>query len=398
MIFEKIIFSIIAFSMFILMFFKITKRNDTNYVIMLVIEFIGILISFIEIIFSLKYNIIFKMITYLLAIILPAIIFILEKKEIYFSEILYLSLAKILSILGNNKTAKNMLIKLQDKYPESYYSHIMLAKIYEQEGGMRKAIDEYVIAVDLNKKDYDSYYKISNLLYDLDKKDDAELMLKNLINIKPDYLKATLLLGDILCEKENYKEALSIYMDGLKHNPDNYEIYYNMGITYTMLNDFENAKISYEKAAIINTLLYNAYYNLGQINLISGDLSEAEKYFSKCIENPANDADAYYNLAKIYMLRGEHTNAINAINLAIELDNEYIKIANEENAFNPIKSKIKIPKIEEEDIVEKDRHLSEKEIKLRKHLSDIGNLVNKLSDNKGLPNQDDKINNKEREK
>ena len=397
MIFEKIIFSIIAFSMFILMFFKITKRNDTNYVIMLVIQFLGILISFIEIIFTLKYNIILKMITYILAIVLPAIIFILEKKEIYFSEILYLSMAKILSIFGNNKTSKNMLIKLQDKYPESYYSHIMLAKIYEQEGGMRKAIDEYVIAVDLNKKDYDSYYKISNLLYDLDKKDDAELMLKNLINIKPDYLKATLLLGDILCEKENYKEALSIYMDGLKHNPDNYEIYYNMGITYTMLNDFENAKISYEKAAIINTLLYNAYYNLGQINLISGDLSEAEKYFSKCIENPANDADAYYNLAKIYMLRGEHTNAINAINLAIELDNEYIKIANEENAFNPIKSKIKIPKIEEEDIIKKDRHLSEKEIKLRKHLSDIGNLVNKLSDNKGLPNQDDKINNKERE-
>ena len=397
MIFEKIIFSIIAFSMFILMFFKITKRNDTNYVIMLAIQFLGILISFIEIIFSLKYNIILKMVTYILTVILPAIIFILEKKEIYFSEILYLSLAKILSIFGNNKTAKNMLIKLQDKYPESYYSHIMLAKIYEQEGGMRKAIDEYVIAVDLNKKDYDSYYKISNLLYDLDKKDDAELMLKNLINIKPDYIKATLLLGDILCEKESYKEALSIYMEGLKHNPNNYEIYYNMGITYTMLNDFENAKISYEKAAIINTLLYNAYYSLGEINLISGDLSEAEKYFSKCIEDPKNDADSYYNLAKIYMIRGEHTNAINAINLAIELNNEYIKIANEEKAFNPIKSKFKIPKIEEEDIVKKDRQLTEKEIKLRKHLSDVGNLVDKLSYNKGIPNQDNKTVNKERE-
>ena len=41
-------------------------------------------------------------------------------------------------------------------------AHKMLAEIYEKEGGMRKAIDEYVIAVDLNKKDYDSYYKITN--------------------------------------------------------------------------------------------------------------------------------------------------------------------------------------------------------------------------------------------
>jgi len=51
---------------------------------------------------------------------------------------------------------------------------------------------------------------------------------------------------------------------------------------YTMLNDFQNAKICYEKAATINTLLYNAYYSLGQINLIEMELDEAEKYFTKC--------------------------------------------------------------------------------------------------------------------
>ena len=397
MLVEKIVFSIIAFSMFILMFFKMIKRNDTNYLIILLVEFIGILISFIEIIFSLKYNIFLKILTYILSAIIPVIIIILEKKEIYFSEIIYIALAKIFILSGNNKNAKNLLLKLQDKYSESYYSHILLARIYEEEGGMRKAIDEYVIAVDLNKKDYNSYYKISSLLYDLGKKDDAELMLKNLISKKPDYIKATLLLGDILCEKENYKEALSIYMDGSKYNPNNYEIYYNMGITYTMLNDFENAKKAYETAATINTLLYNAYYNLGEINLISGELSDAEKYFSKCIEDPKNDADSYYNLARIYMIRGEHSNAINAINLAIELDNAYIKIANEDKTFNPIKSKFKIPKIEDEDIVKKDRQLTEKEIKLREHLYNVNNLVDKLSYNKSIPNQDNKIINKERE-
>lgn len=35
---------------------------------------------------------------------------------------------------------------------------------------MRKAIDEYVQAVDLNKQDYDSYYKVAELLNNLDKK------------------------------------------------------------------------------------------------------------------------------------------------------------------------------------------------------------------------------------
>ncbi len=59
---------------------------------------------------------------------------------------------------------------------------------------MRKAIDEYVKAVDINKKDYDSYYKISFLLNELGKKEDATVMLNNLLKIKPDYIAASILL------------------------------------------------------------------------------------------------------------------------------------------------------------------------------------------------------------
>lgn len=87
-----------------------------------------------------------------------------------------------------------MWLKIADKYPENLMSHKKLAKIYEKEGGMRKAIDEYVIAVDLDKKDYASYYRISYLLNELDKKDDAIIMLNSLLNKKPDYIAATMLL------------------------------------------------------------------------------------------------------------------------------------------------------------------------------------------------------------
>lgn len=61
-------------------------------------------------------------------------------------------------------------MNLINKYPESYNGHRLLAQNYEKEGGMRKAIDEYVKAIDINKKDYDSYYKISELLVNLGKR------------------------------------------------------------------------------------------------------------------------------------------------------------------------------------------------------------------------------------
>ena len=123
-------------------------------------------------------------------------------------------IARIYLVFGNTKSAKDKLIKLVTKYPESYLGHKLLAQIYEKEGGQRKAVDEYAQAISINKKDYDTYYKVANLLTDLDKKDEAIEMLTNLLSKKPEYTDATIALGDLLIEKEDYKEAV-IYIQKL---------------------------------------------------------------------------------------------------------------------------------------------------------------------------------------
>ena len=92
MIFEKIIFSILALYLFLLMFFKMIKKIDAAYIAVLVLEAIGITLSFIEIIFTLKFNIIVKTLIYLLSIVIPIIIIYLERKGKNFSELIYLGL------------------------------------------------------------------------------------------------------------------------------------------------------------------------------------------------------------------------------------------------------------------------------------------------------------------
>lgn len=374
---EKIIFNILAFSVFIVMFFKMIKKNDTSYVIILCMQGLGIAISFIEIIFTLKVSIFFKFVIYLISVIIPIIIIYIEHKGMNFSEIIYIALAKSMMFINKTKTTKDILIRLVSRYPESYYGHKMLAEIYEKEGGMRKAIDEYVQVIDINKKDYESYYKISYLLNDLGKKDEAGEMLEELLRKKPDMLDATILLGDIYCEQERYKEAANIYNDAIKYNPVSYELYYNMGIVYTMLNDFQNAKNCYEKAAAINTLLYNGYFNLAQISLIYNDLDEAEKYFTKCIESEEIEPKAYYNLAKIYMIKGDKENAVKFLNIAIELDHGFYKKADAEPIFIPIKSLINYPDMEEEQNII--NTLTKKELKVQEHLDKTMKLVGKLN-------------------
>lgn len=344
---EKIIFNILAFSLFVLMFFKMIKKNDSNYVVVLCLQALGITINFIEIIFNLHFGAFLRIIMYLLSVIIPMIIIYIEYKKINFSELVYVTLSKVCTLVGNDKGAKNFLIKLVSKYPESYLGHKLLAKIYEKEGGMRKAIDEYVQVIDINKQDYDSYYRISFLLNELGKKEEATGMLETLLRKKPEMLEATTLLGDLYCEQERYKEAANIYNDALKYNPASYDIYYNLGIVYTMLNDFQNAKICYEKAAAINTLLHNSYYYLGEISFIYNDLEEAEKYFMQAIKDEELEPKAYYNLAKLYMLRGDKENAIKFLNVAIEIDPYMYKKAEAEPIFIPIKGYINFPNLDE---------------------------------------------------
>ena len=376
---EKIIFNILAFSLFVLMFFKMIKKNDSNYVVILCLQALGITINFVEIIFKLQFGMFMRIIMYLLSVIIPMIIIYIEYKKINFSELVYVTLSKGCMLFGNDKSAKNFLIKLVSKYPESYLGHKLLAKIYEKEGGMRKAIDEYVQVIDINKQDYDSYYRISFLLNELGKKEEATGMLETLLRKKPEMLEATTLLGDLYCEQERYKEAANIYNDALKYNPASYDIYYNLGIVYTMLNDFQNAKICYEKAAAINTLLYNSYYYLGEISFIYNDLEEAEKYFMQAIKDEELEPKAYYNLAKLYMLRGDKENAIKFLNVAIEIDPYMYKKAEAEPIFIPIKGYINFPNLDEAE--PRKEKLAQKEKKAQKHLEETMKLVGKLSRN-----------------
>lgn len=388
---EQLIFAIIAFALFIYMFYKMIKENETSYVILLILQAFGILLNFIEIISKVQLNMIFAIIKYALAILLPVVIIVLEKNRIPYVEIIDILKAKIFLKLGDNKNAKQALIHLVTKYPENYKGHKMLAEIYEDEGGMRKAIDEYVQAIDIHKRDYDSYYKIAELLTNLDKQDEAAQMLNNLLRKKPDYYQATVLLGEILINKEMYKEAANVYHEGLRYNPTSYDLNYNLGLVYTMLNDFENAKICYEKAAEINSLLYNAKYALAEIALIYKEIEEAREYFLQATESEELAPDAYYELAKIEIIKGNKETAIQYANTAIDLNSKKIvpKVKSDP-VFIPIIARLTLPfnlemasmkqdNDEEYNKEKKQEKLSEKELKAKEHLEETFEITKNIS-------------------
>lgn len=384
MLIEQLIFIIIAFALFVYMFYQLIKKNDTKYVPILAIQALGIAIDFVKLYFS-EENIgtVTRIIIFTLSIIFPILVIILEKVNSNISEIIDSFIARVYLFFGNTKAAKNKLIKLVTEHPESYIGHKLLGQIYEKEGGQRKAVDEYIQAIDINKQDYDTYYKVANLLTDLDKKNEAAQMLTDLLSKKPDYTEATVALGDILIEQENYKEAVNIYIEALKYSPTSYDLNYNLGIVYTMLNDFQNAKLYYEKAAELNSIVYNTKYSLAEIAMIYKELEEAEQYFLQVVDDEELGADAYLELAKISLIKNDKEQAIKYANVAIQESPKRIveKIQND-TTFAIIISKLSIPfNLEIEGEEEKTSKLTKKEIKAKEHLEQMVEITKKIGYN-----------------
>lgn len=371
---EQLFFLTASVVIFGIMFYKMIKKNETGYIYILVLGALGIIIDGIGIVLSINTNIFLKIITYIMSIIIPGAILILESKNIDIINWLKFLQVKFYLATGDLKKAKDILLTIIEKNPNNYNAHKFLAEIYEKEGGIRKAIDEYVRCIEINKQDYDSYYKIATLLNDLEKKEEAIQMLTELLDKKPDYYNATVTLGDLLMETEKYKEAVSILTEALKYNPTNFELNYELGMAYTMLNDFQSAKECYEKAAELNSLYYNAKYSLAEIAMLYKDLDAAEEYFEQTIQDEDLEADSYFELAKIKLMRGEKDLAIKYANIAIDIESKRIsEKIKKEPLFIPILAKISIPfNLEEK---EEPVKLSKQELITKEHLENTTDIT-----------------------
>lgn len=375
---EKIIFNVLAFALFTITVLKLIKKNDTSYIYVLALEFVGIVISFIGLIFSIQLNWFLKLITYVFSIIIPAIILWIEKvKKADFPELFNVTIAKILDGFGKHEQAKTILSNFLNKNPNSYIAHKLSAEFYEKEGNYEAAISEYMRVTDLKRNDFNSTYKLCEALNKNKQNEEAISILEDILKQKPEYEKASNLLGEVLVEEERYKEAISVYMTALRYHPASYDLYYNLGMAYTMINDFQRAKEFYQKAADINSLAYNAKLNLGQIALIYGDLDEAENYFMQSSKQEDLEAGSYYYLSQIALLKGDEDKAKNYMNVAVQLDPKVYKQAQKDPVFTPIKEEINHPEEKEQNT--KTSSLSNEEKKVNRHLMKTCILVKNLS-------------------
>ena len=65
-----------------------------------------------------------------------------------------------------------------------------------------------------------------------------------------------------LFKERKYKEAVDAFSSVLETEPDNADVYNNLGVSYSCLGNFEQAENFYTKAIELDPELAQAYINL----------------------------------------------------------------------------------------------------------------------------------------
>ncbi|WP_269623972.1 tetratricopeptide repeat protein [Prochlorococcus marinus] len=195
-----------------------------------------------------------------------------------------------------------------------------IGNLEEAELLQRKAIQikpDYVIA----------HSNLGNILNDLGKLEEAESSHRKAIEIKPDFANAHYNLGNILNDLGKLEEAESSHRKAIEIKPDFANAHYNLGITLSQLNKLKEAKISILKAIELKPDFAEAYKNLGSILNKLGKYQEAVEPLRKVIELNPHSYEANFNLASVLSNFGNLQEAESSLRKAIELKPDFFEAA-----------------------------------------------------------------------
>lgn len=130
--------------------------------------------------------------------------------------------------------------------------------------------------------------------------------------------------GDELFQQEKYTEALQEYTRVLTENPDLYLAYERIGLSYSKLNDLENAIEAFKFFLEKEPQSQKTLINLSAIYFQKGDLEEGTKYFNQLDEKSLKDPDLFYNIGILLFKKGQIDIAIEYFNKCINLDPNYL--------------------------------------------------------------------------
>ena len=123
-------------------------------------------------------------------------------------------------------------------------------------------------------------------------------------------------------------KAIEYLNNAIKLQPDDETYYYNRGVAYDNLGQYQPAIKDYNQAISLKPDYAEAFHNRGTIYSEIGQYQLAIKDFNEAIRLHPNDAEAYHGRGFAYDKLDQYQRAIEDYNQAIRLQPDYTKAYN----------------------------------------------------------------------
>lgn len=228
-------------------------------------------------------------------------------------------LARAYHLSGNLKMAiveYRFAEKNVDNAPSTYEIDIRqnLAQLLFQAGEFREALEEYILLVKIDPKNFDAFHMSGRCYVKLGSYERAVQNFRMALKMNPALHEAYYDLGLALFEAQNHTEALNEFIHAVKHNPKNYLAHYYIGVIYRQMQDYVKAIEFLESAEREKEIQVQAILNKGICHLNLGNLQKVIEELNRGIKlHPFNDNTSHlmrYHLAEAHEMRKEIALAI----------------------------------------------------------------------------------------
>jgi len=167
---------------------------------------------------------------------------------------------------------------------------------------------------------------------------EALLSFDQALKIKPEIHKAWYYRGNALVRLGRFEEAIISYEQALKFNPDDQQSWFNRGFALGNFGNIEEEILSYDQALKIEPYFHKAWYNRGVALGALGNIKEEIISYNEALKIEPNYPQAWYNKSCAYTLQSKTQLALESLEKAISLDEEYREMAKTDSDFDTIRN------------------------------------------------------------
>lgn len=132
--------------------------------------------------------------------------------------------------------------------PDDPAAHLSLGFAYQREGRYEDALVQYDMVLEENPKDTAALYNMGMVLLELDRDDEAEERLWDVLEVDGTHVLASKALGELYAERGQYKSLLVAVTPAADANETAADLQYLMALAYENLGDTTNAIDRYQRA------------------------------------------------------------------------------------------------------------------------------------------------------